>query len=233
MTLQLNEHYASIQGEGPRTGIPTQFVRFSGCSMRCALWPCDTPYAIEPSIWRHDPKIEPTELFTNIVQMAEDTGATNICFTGGEPFMQPKADLQKLTRELMVETEYTLEAFSNGTFEYPIWARHAIDIVLDWKLKGSGEAEKKRDVRIKNLYALPETASLKFTISNQADYEEAVQLTHEFMTNGMKMDIWAGVVWGKEMDNATLIKNILDNSLPWKFTLQVHNHVWDRTQRAI
>jgi 7-carboxy-7-deazaguanine synthase len=231
--LRLNEHYASIQGEGPRTGIPTQFVRFSMCNMRCPLWPCDTQYAIRPSLWKDDPKVEPDDLFTRIVQMAGDTGANNICLTGGEPFMQKTEDLERLIKTILTETEYSVECFSNGSFEYPIWARHAIDIVMDWKLGGSGEAETKRDVRIKNLYALPETSSLKFTICDQADYEEAVDLTHEFMTNGLKMDIWAGVVWGKEMDNATLIKNILDNRLPWKFTLQVHNHVWDRTQRAI
>lgn len=230
--LLFNEHYVSIQGEGPRVGILTQFVRFNGCPFRCPSWPCDTPYAIFPHIWKNDPKIEVDQLFKMIVTKAEETGAKNICYTGGEPFMQKEEALETLTKKLLTETDYDIECFTNGAYEYPIWARHAIDMVMDWKLGGSGEQDHFREARIKNVYALPESSSLKFTIATKDDLQEAKHLTHEFLTNGMKMDIWAGIVFNKEVTNDELIEFIIANKLPWKFTMQTHKIIWDPEARA-
>jgi 7-carboxy-7-deazaguanine synthase len=141
--LRLVEHYASVQGEGPRVGVPTQFVRFAGCNMRCPLWPCDTQHAIQPSIWRtNSRKVLAHELADAVIAMAEATGATNICLTGGEPFMQNNVELRTLVENLFYEGPYTIEAFTNGSFEWPTWALQHVFFILDWKLAGSGEADK-------------------------------------------------------------------------------------------
>lgn len=79
-TLRIAETFASIQGEGKLTGVPSFFVRTSGCNLRCT-W-CDTPYAS----W--DPE-GPTRTVQDIVDEARASGTTHAVLTGGEPMLPP------------------------------------------------------------------------------------------------------------------------------------------------
>jgi 7-carboxy-7-deazaguanine synthase len=234
--LRLVEHYASVQGEGPRVGVPTQFVRFAGCNMRCPLWPCDTQHAIDPAIWRtNSRKVTADELAQAVIQMAEATGATNICLTGGEPFMQNNDELQRFVENLQFsEKTFTVEAFTNGSFEWPSWALQSIYFILDWKLAGSGEAMTARDTRLLNARQMGTQDVIKFTIVDQEDFEEAVTWTEYFEAkSGTQYSplFYAGVVWNAPMTNEDLIERILDNQLPWNLNVQIHKTIWspDRT----
>jgi 7-carboxy-7-deazaguanine synthase len=230
--LRLVEHYASVQGEGPRVGVPTQFVRFAGCNMRCPLWPCDTQHAIQPSIWRHNHrKLDGDQMASAVLEMAEHTGATNICLTGGEPFMQDSWELRTFVENLRCAGPLTVEAFTNGSFEWPSWALQSVFFILDWKLAGSGEQDTARDVRRLNLSRMGPEDAVKFTIMDESDFEEAEHLTEIFQGLKYPGKYFAGVVWGAPMTNEDLIGLILDNKLPWNLNVQIHKTIWspDRT----
>lgn len=149
--LRLNEHYVSVQGEGPNTGVMTQFVRFSGCNMRCPGWPCDTQHAIQPALFKDDPKLEPLSILAQADFSRASTGASHLCITGGEPFMQDRARLQELALAA-ISAGYTIDVFTNGSFEFPSWVTFSpVTIIMDWKLKGSGEELTKIDVDRKSV----------------------------------------------------------------------------------
>lgn len=78
--LPVSESFFSLQGEGKLTGIPSWFVRLSGCNLRCG-W-CDTPYAS----W--NPDGAPRDL-SSLVDEACATGARHAVLTGGEPMIFP------------------------------------------------------------------------------------------------------------------------------------------------
>ena len=236
--MRLSELYVSVQGEGPRVGKPTIFVRFGGCNLRCALWPCDTPHAIFPEQYRHEwEKVGAEDLVKRITQLAAKHGVENICFTGGEPFLQPKYDINAVISHLD-DAGFEMEAFTNGTLAYARNALGKVNLVMDWKLPGSGE-EWDNPERLLNIARLRsrdyDGHVVKFTIADGSDFARAKQIWEEYLQpqyNKRVLPVYAGVVWGK-LENSQLVDWILEHSLPWKLNVQVHNHVWDRSQRAI
>src|ERR1035437_10659165 len=162
--MRISEIYLSIQGEGPRVGEPTIFVRFAGCNLKCAAWPCDSQFAIDPQYREEWQQKTPSEIHDMILVACANTSLVNICLTGGEPFLQQKEELKELVDKLQdTEGIGTIECFSNGTLEYPVWALEQISFVMDWKLPGSGEQS---DVpnRLLNFSQFTEKDTIKFTI---------------------------------------------------------------------
>lgn len=236
MVLRLSELYVSTQGEGPRVGLTTQFARFGGCNLRCPGWPCDTQHAIDPKYrneWEH---ISPRELLWRIQDLREQTGATNICFTGGEPFLQPHTDLETLTLALVKEN-FQVECFSNGTLPYPDWAM-GIKFVMDWKLPGSGEWKVGGPIRWKNLAKLNKSGldqAIKFVLKDTSDLDIAHKTVYEQMINGENIhnvQVFYGRVWQSKWTDADMIAAVLERKLPWRLNLQVHNYIWDPHERA-
>ncbi len=83
------ETFTSIQGEGVLVGVPSHFIRTSGCNMRCR-W-CDTPY----TSWLPEGEREPVDA---LVDGALESGARHVVVTGGEPLLQ--REIGELTRRL-------------------------------------------------------------------------------------------------------------------------------------
>lgn len=230
--LRLNEHYTSIQGEGPNVGKLTQFVRFSGCNLRCPGWPCDTPHAILPSLWVNDPKVRPEDLAARILETAEMTGAHHICLTGGEPFLQPQDELRQLITEL--HHLVTVDIFTNGTYTLPPWliSRKDVTIVMDWKLPGSGEpASKFEGSRDLNVSLLRKHHAIKFVVKDQNDLEEAARVTKELQRVECNARLYVGAVWD-HMDDHTIVEFIKEHRMPWWLNVQVHKHIWGE-QRGV
>jgi 7-carboxy-7-deazaguanine synthase len=225
--FRVSEVYISTQGEGPNVGIPTVFVRFGGCNLRCAGWPCDTPYAIYPDKYRHEwESVGVDELVARI-----PAWTPNVCLTGGEPFLQNHKLLQDLVFTLNQRGQ-NVEAFTNGTILYPDWVfTRMITLVMDWKLPGSGE-DYLNENRLKNLSQLKRTDSVKFVIKDRIDYLTAVGMWDEHMNVPNPPQTFAGVVWDA-MEDKQLVEWILQDKLPWRLNVQVHNHIWDRSQRGI
>jgi 7-carboxy-7-deazaguanine synthase len=107
--LKINEIFYSIQGEGKHTGIPTLFIRLSGCNLRCNY--CDTRYALENGHTMSEQEI---------VKEAKKYWSNNkplwVCITGGEPLLQ---DIRFLIDMLMAEG-FKVQIESNGTVFLPI-----------------------------------------------------------------------------------------------------------------
>jgi len=230
--LRLVEHYASTQGEGPRTGKTTQFVRFAGCNMTCAGWPCDTPFAVDPAIYRDNSYWrEPSNLLNDVVLMRNETGANNLCLTGGEPFLQPNTLLEEFTA-LAIAEGFEVEAFSNGSFVYSKDALKMIDFMMDWKLDGSGEGSTRLENRRMNALNLQAGSGIKFVCKDEVDFAQAVQIYNELkdlVNPGVRF--WAGSAWAV-FPEREVVELILKNQLPWSLNVQVHNFVWPANERG-
>lgn len=238
--MRVSEVYLSVQGEGPNVGAPTIFVRFGGCNLRCPLWPCDTQHAIDPVFRKEWLPHTVDELFERIESVRGGRDLVNVCFTGGEPFLQNQDQLMRLYDKLYEAVGYgTIEAFSNGALRYPDWVldKNTIHVVMDWKLGGSGEAESGAAVRVRNFVRMTQNAaswlSVKFTIASRDDYLQAKAIYDRYIMEADHLpEVFAGVVWGK-LTNEQLVEWMLEDGLWWKLNVQVHNHIWDRSRRGI
>lgn len=104
MGLRVSEIFHSVQGEGLLLGVPSTFIRLSGCNLRC-VW-CDTPYAS----WRPEgPVVEVSQ----IVQEIESVGISHVVLTGGEPMIFDGAgdlcgELRAAGKHITIETAGTV-----------------------------------------------------------------------------------------------------------------------------
>lgn len=229
--MRVSEVYRSIQGEGPHVGVPTIFVRFAGCNLRCPGWPCDTQWAIDPSKYRHEwQNMEPAELVLKVLEVAGINGEINVCLTGGEPMLQNNAELDEFVTLLRLSPKVDgIEMFSNGSLPYTEQILDYVDIVMDWKLPGSGE-DLSKSARNFNVQQLGRTDAIKFTIADRLDYVTAYAAWQNI--KNPKVRYYYGKVWNRVTD-AQLINWALLDGVPWIHTMQVHNIIWDRTQRGI
>jgi len=170
--LKIAELFYSLQGEGMLVGVPSVFIRTSGCNLRCS-W-CDTPY----TSWK--PEGQDVSLETILAEVAKHP-AGHVVVTGGEPMIAP--DIVPLTQRLRaLGLHITIE--TAGTVSAPV----ACDLMsISPKLSNStppGEwAARHERLRIQR----PELADLmaryayqlKFVIENPADVEEAAALAEE------------------------------------------------------
>src|SRR5438105_15501115 len=102
--MKLAELFYSIQGEGKLTGVPSVFIRASGCNLRC-VW-CDTPYAS----WNPEGEDVPVG---EIVKRVREFNAQHVVLTGGEPMIMPDvielcAAIKKTGHHLTIETAATV-----------------------------------------------------------------------------------------------------------------------------
>lgn len=230
--MRVDEVYVSVQGEGPRVGLPTVFARFGGCNLRCPGWPCDTQHAILPEYRDQWTKLNPLEVYNSIVYQMDNTPKMNVCFTGGEPFLQKNSDFREVVQLLSDHPNIgTIECFTNGTLAYPNWAIEDIHFIMDWKLPGSGE-DPLDPMRLTNLKELGEKDSIKFVIKDMEDFNVAQELYHKYVEGKSLVQVFYGVAWGS-ISNADLIDLVLTAQLPWRLNMQIHNVIWDRNLRGI
>lgn len=230
--LKLSELYSSVQGEGPLTGVPTQFVRFGGCNMRCPGWPCDSPYAVLPENYKEWEKVPADLLISRIIDEAERTGARNLCFTGGEPFLQPQEDLINVANSLAARG-FTIEFYTNGSFVIPFQELPAkTRFMLDWKLTGSGEVNTNLHERWVNARGLNGYGNIKFVCKNADDLMEAKELTEDLYRLPTKATLWVGSAWD-QLSEADIVAFMLIHKMPWRLNVQVHKYVWPSEMRGI
>jgi len=164
--MRLAEIFHSIQGEGKLTGIPSVFVRASGCNLRCA-W-CDTPYAS----WKPEGKDVPV---SEIMQRLSEMPVKHAVVTGGEPMIMP--DIVELCAVLKA-ADYHVTIETAATVFTPI----AIDLAsLSPKLSNStptgpmAAAHERQRINVPVIQQFIDTAAdfqLKFVVSSPADMEE-------------------------------------------------------------
>ena len=209
-SLRVTEIFHSIQGESSRVGLPTIFVRLTGCPLRC-VW-CDTDYAFSGG--------EPLAL-ADILQRVAAFDCKTICVTGGEPLAQ-KNCLPLLAA--LCDAGYSVSLETSGALDIgdvdPRVAR-----IVDLKAPGSGEAAKNR---WENLDLLTAGDELKFVLASREDYDWAVSACRQRRLFDRCPVLFAPVQG--QLDPAQLAQWILDDRLPVRFQLQLHKVLWDNAK---
>lgn len=233
--FRVSEIYRSVQGEGPNVGTPTLFVRFGGCNLRCPGWACDTQHAIDVKYRKSWMPMDVDELGKDIMEMSAPTD--NVCFTGGEPFLQSNSALKELVVPLSVSRK--LECFTNGTLGYPTWAMKRIQLIIDCKLPGAGEKNINANVVRSNLHMAwkhrqyqDQEHVMKFTVADAQDFATAYSIWEELKNDKRDLPVFVAPVWGK-VEPADLVQWVLDADLPWRLNLQSHKYIWPADKRGV
>ena len=202
--MRICEIFNSIQGEGLTMGAPTVFVRAVGCNLRCS-W-CDTGYSFEGG----------TEM--TVDEILDEVGdAFRVCFTGGEPMLQPDA-VELIGRLVSRGIQVVLE--TNGSVDLStVPGGPLVQISMDWKCPSSGMTGRMLE---SNLGILSGKDQLKLIIKDQGDLDFAVDFVRSH-------DITCPVIFGPVggIDRLEwLVQRVLDEHLDVRVLPQLHKIIW-------
>ncbi len=204
--LRITEIFHSIQGESSRVGLPTVFVRLTGCPLRC-VW-CDTEYAFTGG--------ESVDVAT-VLQRVTAFNCKTVCVTGGEPLAQ-KPCLDLLTA--LCDAGYSVSLETSGALEVSnVDAR--VSKIMDIKAPDSGEVARNRWQNLEHLSAHDE---IKFVLASEADYRWAREVVETRMLADL-CAVFFSPVQG-QLAPAQLAEWVLRDHLPVRFQLQLHKVLW-------
>ena len=209
MTLQcrVTEIFYSLQGETRTVGLPTVFVRLTGCPLRCTF--CDTAYAFHGG---------EKMAINDIVDEVKAYQPRYVTVTGGEPLAQ-KSCLPLLTALCDLGVEVSLE--TSGAIDISEVDPRVI-CVMDLKTPGSGEEAKNR---YDNIALLKQTDQLKFVICDRADYDWAVKKMQEYDLLA-KCDVLFSPIHGS-LNPADLADWVVADNLAVRMQIQMHKYLWN------
>jgi 7-carboxy-7-deazaguanine synthase len=206
LQLRISEIFYSLQGETSRTGLPTVFVRLTGCPLRCTY--CDTTYAFSGG---------ENMSIGKILEQVATYQTQYVTVTGGEPLAQKNC-------------LPLLHALCDAGYEVSLETGGALDVgkvdgrvmkVLDIKTPGSGELEKNL---WSNLEHLGPHDEIKFVLCDEADYLWARQVMKEYALD-RKCAVLFAPVQGK-LSPTDLAGWILRDHLPVRMQVQLHKLLW-------
>jgi len=204
--LKITEIFHSLQGEAVQAGLPTVFVRLTGCPLRCVY--CDSEYAFYGGGWMHF-----DEIFTQI----RNYGTPYVCVTGGEPLAQKRCP--EFLR-MLCDQGFQVSLETSGAIDIS-QADRRVSRVMDLKTPGSGEEEKNL---WSNLDELTSNDQIKFVLCSRVDYEWARAQVRERKLDDC-CDLLFSPVWG-QVEARDLADWILEDQLPVRFQLQLHKILW-------
>jgi 7-carboxy-7-deazaguanine synthase len=206
LTLRITEIFHSLQGETSRSGLPTVFVRLTGCPLRCS-W-CDTEYSFTGGT---------TRTLDDVLAEIASYGCQTVCVTGGEPLAQ-KACLNLLGA--LCNAGYSVSLETSGALDISGVDRR-VSRIVDLKAPGSGES--KRNL-LSNIPLLTLHDELKLVLTGEADYEWAKARIAEYSLTE-RCPVLLAPVQG-QLKPADLAAWILRDRLPVRMQVQLHKIIW-------
>lgn len=209
MTLRVSEIFYSLQGEASRVGLPTVFVRLTGCPLRCT-W-CDTAYSFTGG--------QPMEIAAILTEIARFP-ARQVCVTGGEPLAQK-------------DCPALLTALCDAGYDVSLETSGALDIggldprvsrIMDLKPPGSGEVARNR---WENIPLLGPRDEVKIVIAAREDYDWACARLAQYRLSE-RCPVLLSPAQG-QLDPATLAGWMLADGLDARFQMQLHKLLWGNT----
>ncbi|KTD50361.1 radical activating enzyme [Legionella quinlivanii] len=205
--LRITEIFHSLQGESTTVGLPTVFIRLTGCPLRCQY--CDTAYAFSGG--------ENTEIAA-ILEKVASFECAHVCVTGGEPLAQPGC--LPLMQQLC-DAGYQVSLETSGARDIENVDKRVM-IVMDLKTPDSGECAKNL---FSNIDYLKPSDQIKFVLCSRNDYEWANQLLLEHRLHE-RTQILYSPSWN-QLPATTLADWIVADRLPVRFQIQLHKILWN------
>lgn len=208
--LRITEIFYSLQGEANTVGIPTVFIRLTGCPLRCVY--CDSAYAFTGG---------KKMTIADIINEVQQYHCQYITVTGGEPLAQP-ASLELMKQ--LADLGYTISLETSGALDVSNVDARVVK-VIDLKTPDSGEQQKNR---YENLDHITAKDQLKFVISSDKDYQWSKNILNEYQLLG-RCEILFSPVAGQQ-NPTQLAEKILADRLPVRFQIQLHKLLWGDVQ---
>lgn len=205
-SLRISEIFFSLQGETSRVGLPTVFVRLTGCPLRCTY--CDTTYAFTGG---------QTMSLQSILQEVAQYSPRFVTVTGGEPLSQKNSLL--LMRELC-DAGYEVSLETGGMLDVS-GVDERVAKVVDLKTPASGEMAKNL---LSNLEHLNLHDEIKFVLCGEADYQWAKQIMVEHQLS-QRCEVLFSPAQG-QLAPKELAEWILRDHLPVRLQVQLHKLLW-------
>lgn len=206
--LRITEIFFSLQGEARTVGLPTVFIRLTGCPLRCSY--CDTTYSFTGG---------EKYTLTAIMQQVADYGAKYVCVTGGEPLAQPNC-LPLLTA--LCDAGYQVSLETSGALDVSL-VDPRVSKVVDLKTPDSGEAHRNL---YENMQHLTANDQIKFVICSRQDYQWAKFKIDEFQLNQRVSDVLLSPSH-QQQDPRELAEWILADKLAVRLQVQLHKYLWN------
>ena len=210
MALKIFEIFYSLQGETSRMGIPTVFVRLTGCPMRCNY--CDTAYAFSGGS-----NMEMSEVLNKVAEY----GTKYVTVTGGEPLAQREC---YTLLQCLCDAGYSVSLETGGSLDIaPVDKR--VSVILDIKTPASNE---EKNMRWDNVFHLKAQDEIKFVLCNRTDYDWA-----KTKISDLKLSQKCPILFSPsyhELSADMLAAWILEDKLPVRMQLQLHKVLWGEKQ---
>jgi 7-carboxy-7-deazaguanine synthase len=206
-SLRITEIFYSLQGEANTVGIPTVFIRLTGCPLRCGY--CDTAYAFSGG--------EKLSL-EQILQQVARYNTRYVTVTGGEPLAQATCNLLMVR---LLDAGYQVSLETSGALDVSAVDTRVVK-VMDLKSPSSGEMARNR---YENLQFLTVSDQIKFVIADAADYAWAKQQLEQYQLSS-RCEVLFSPVMGV-MSPTELADRILADQLPVRFQIQLHKYLWN------
>ena len=203
-TLNITEIFYSLQGEAKEVGIPTVFVRLTGCPLRCNY--CDTAYAFKGN--------NPVSI-QHILDEIAQYNTQYVCVTGGEPMAQ--SNCLKLL-DALIENDYKVSMETSGSIDIaPVNSK--VSIVMDIKTPSSTEEHQNR---YENLSILKNKDQLKFVIASRSDFDWCTEIleNHEVESEVLFSPVY------ESLRPVELADWILEKKLNVRLQVQLHKILW-------